>query len=279
MRRSALHRRGYLVDALYQDANVQQRLEEHAPATTQPPGGPCRGRPEAGGSTRGSAAARHRGRAERVGEGPPRGARRAPGGRSRVSRRAAGRRRTPGVDPVPLGVARGCDARAGSAFPRRRQVTVPRERRLVEHLDTEATRIQECIRLGAVAIASLVLATGRNSSNPPPSSPARRHQSASSSTGRVVRSLRQRVFRAATSVACRPDMPRRWSSASICARRRPSSAEPDWARRRSPRSRAAPPSTPPQAAGQLRTQHRLAVRPLRPADLGGPEDSSPLDDA
>ena len=40
------------------------------------------------------------------------------------------------------------------------QVTVPREERLVEHLDTEVARIQECIRLGVAAIESLVLASG-----------------------------------------------------------------------------------------------------------------------
>ena len=37
------------------------------------------------------------------------------------------------------------------------QVTVARERRLVDHLATDVKQIQECIRLGADAIASLVL--------------------------------------------------------------------------------------------------------------------------
>ena len=40
------------------------------------------------------------------------------------------------------------------------QVTLPRERRLVEHLATDVKQIQECIRLGADAIASLVLGGG-----------------------------------------------------------------------------------------------------------------------
>ena len=37
------------------------------------------------------------------------------------------------------------------------QVMVPRERRLVDHLDTDVAQIRECIRLGASAIESLVL--------------------------------------------------------------------------------------------------------------------------
>ena len=40
------------------------------------------------------------------------------------------------------------------------QVTVLRERRLVEHLETDVKQIQEYIRLGADAIASLVLGGG-----------------------------------------------------------------------------------------------------------------------
>lgn len=56
------------------------------------------------------------------------------------------------------------DLEALASCPRGRplvsQVTVPRERQLVEHLDTEVPRIQECIRLGASAVASLVFPTG-----------------------------------------------------------------------------------------------------------------------
>jgi hypothetical protein len=37
------------------------------------------------------------------------------------------------------------------------QVMVPRERRLVDHLDTDVAQIRECIRLGASAVESLVL--------------------------------------------------------------------------------------------------------------------------
>ena len=40
------------------------------------------------------------------------------------------------------------------------QVAVPRECRLVEHLDTDVTQIRECLRLGAAAIASLMLEGG-----------------------------------------------------------------------------------------------------------------------
>ena len=40
------------------------------------------------------------------------------------------------------------------------QVAVPRECRLVEHLDTDVTQIRECLRLGAATIASLMLVDG-----------------------------------------------------------------------------------------------------------------------
>jgi predicted patatin/cPLA2 family phospholipase len=40
------------------------------------------------------------------------------------------------------------------------QVTVPPDRRLVAHLDTDVTQIQACIRLGVTAIASLLLEHG-----------------------------------------------------------------------------------------------------------------------
>ena len=40
------------------------------------------------------------------------------------------------------------------------QVAVPRECRLVEHLDTDVTQIRECLRLGAATIASLMLEGG-----------------------------------------------------------------------------------------------------------------------
>ena len=40
--------------------------------------------------------------------------------------------------------------------PRVTQAAVPRECRLVEHLDTDVTQIRECLRLGAATIASLL---------------------------------------------------------------------------------------------------------------------------
>jgi predicted patatin/cPLA2 family phospholipase len=40
------------------------------------------------------------------------------------------------------------------------RVAVPRECRLVEHLDTDVTEIRECLRLGAATIASLLLESG-----------------------------------------------------------------------------------------------------------------------
>jgi predicted patatin/cPLA2 family phospholipase len=40
------------------------------------------------------------------------------------------------------------------------QVTVPADRRLVEHLDTNALQIRECIRIGASAIESLLVCAG-----------------------------------------------------------------------------------------------------------------------
>ena len=44
--------------------------------------------------------------------------------------------------------------------PRVTQVAVPRECRLVEHLDTDVTQIRECLRLGAATIASLLCEGG-----------------------------------------------------------------------------------------------------------------------
>lgn len=51
----------------------------------------------------------------------------------------------------------------GSRVPARpavTQVTVPRGRRLVEHLETDVTQIRECIRLGVTAMASLIRSAG-----------------------------------------------------------------------------------------------------------------------
>ena len=89
----------YLVDQLYQSADVQDRIEEALPPRARPPRRTRGGRAEGGCEPQRSAAARQRGRDQGLEGGEPRGTRPAARGHRRGRRRCGAQaRRAPGPD-------------------------------------------------------------------------------------------------------------------------------------------------------------------------------------